>query len=231
MPSESLLFPTRRVHRTTRGQRLALCLGTALCLGACATPPPTMTAPQPAPPPTLEPPKPAPPLALPPPVPTPPPTMDRQGAPAADDTPTTTTLSSMLMYADRLRGLSNSELVQELNALGEPGTVPSLQLQTALVLTLLHQPAASARALNLLQRVAAHPAPESAPFKPLARLLAASLSDQKRLDDTVDRLAQQLRESQRRIDVLNDRLDAMRDIERSLTPRAPAPGAGRGAAP
>ena len=44
-------------------------------------------------------------------------------------------------------------------------------------------------------------------------------------EDQADRLAQQLRESQRRIDVLNDRLEAMRAIERSLTPRAPAPGA------
>jgi hypothetical protein len=140
-------------------------------------------------------------------------------------------LSSVLAYADRLRGLPNSELQQELNALGEPGSAPSLQLQTALVLMQLHQPLATARALGLLQRVVAHPGPESAPFKPLARLLATHLSDQKRLEDTVDRQAQQLRDQQRRIDVLSDRLDAMRDIERSLTPRAPRPGAGRGAAP
>ncbi|OOG88281.1 hypothetical protein B0E41_02735 [Hydrogenophaga sp. A37] len=134
-------------------------------------------------------------------------------------------------YAERLRGLSSNELLQELNALGDPGAVPSLQLQSALVLMHLHQPAASARALSLLQRVATHPAPESAPFKPLARLLATSLSDLRRLEDTVDRQAQQLRDNQRRIDMLNDRLDAMRDIERSLTPRAPGPGSGRGTAP
>lgn len=136
-----------------------------------------------------------------------------------------------MAHADRLRGLTSNELVQELTLLGEPGPVPSLQLQTALVLMQLHQPAASARALTLLQRVVAHPAPESAPFKPLARLLANSLIDQRRLEETVDRQAQQLRDHQRRIDMLNDRLDAMRDIERSLTPRVPGPGAGRGTAP
>ena len=228
MPSESSLSSTRRVHRTTRGQRVALCLGTALCLGAC-TPPlkPVVVPPPPAL--TVEPPKPvAPPVTVPT-APPPAPSADRSGAPAVDTA--TTTLASVLVYADRLRGLSSNELVQELNTLGEPGAVPSLQLQTALVLMHLHQPAASARALGLLQRVVAHPAPESAPFKPLARLLANGLNDQKRLEDTVDRQAQQLRDNQRRIDVLSDRLDAMRDIERSLVPRSPAPGAGRGTAP
>jgi len=228
MSSESSLSSTRRVHRTTRGQRVVLCLGTALCLGAC-TPPlkPVVVAPPPAL--TVEPTKPVAPLVTVPTAPPPAPSADRSGAPGVDAT--TTTLASVLIYADRLRGLSSNELVQELTVLGEPGVVPSLQLQTALVLMQMHQPAASARALSLLQRVAAHPAPESAALKPLARLLAASLADQRRLEDTVERQAQQLRDHQRRLDVLNDRLDAMRDIERSLTPRAPTPGAGRGAAP
>ena len=224
MPSEPLLSPRRR---SVAVQRLALCLGTALCLGACATPPAAPTAPAPAP--SIEPPRPVAPPTAQPPAPPPSPVRDRQ-APATDAA-ATAALSSVLGYADRVRNLSSNELTQELASLGDPGTVPTLQLQTALVLAQLHQPAASARALGLLQRVVAHPDPESAPLKPLARLLAASLSDQRRLEDTVDRQAQQLRDSQRRIDMLNDRLDAMRDIERSLTPRAPAPGAGRGAPP
>ena len=66
---------------------------------------------------------------------------------------------------------------------------------------------------------------EAIELRPLARLLAGRLHEARRLEDQADRLAQQLRESQRRIDVLNDRLEAMRAIERSLTPRAPAPGA------
>ena len=225
MPSETLRSSARRA---SRGQHLALCLCTALCLVACATAPKPVSSPPPAS--TVELPKPIAPPMTPPPSPAPGPSRDGNGAPVGDAA-APMTLSSLLAYGDRLRGLSGTELGQELNALGEPGTVPSLQLQTALVLIHLHQPAASARALGLLQRVVAHPDPESAPFKPLARLLAASLSDQRRLEDTVDRQAQQLRDSQRRIDMLNDRLDAMRDIERSLTPRTPAPGAGRGAAP
>ncbi|MBT9550522.1 MAG: hypothetical protein IV088_06720 [Hydrogenophaga sp.] len=227
MPSKSFFPASRRAHRATRGQRLALCLGTALCLGACATPPAPVTAPPPpAPTTTLEPPKPVPPPSLQPPPPTPPPSADRHSTPATEAA-ASASLSFVLGYADRLRGLSSNELVQELTLLGEPGAVPSLQLQTALVLMHLHQPAASARALGLLQRVMTHPAPESAALKPLARLLATGLADQRRLEDTVDRQAQQLRDHQRRLDVLSDRLDAMRDIERSLTPRGP----GRAPAP
>ena len=218
MPSDRLLPLSRHAHRSTRGQRLALCLGAAVCLGACATPPVPADARPPTP--TVEPPQPVATAVVQPPSPSPPPIEDRQAAPMAQPV-ATTTVSSVLAYADRLRSLSNSELLQELNALGEPGGVPSLQLQTALVLIQLHQPAATSRALGLLQRVAAHPAPDSAPLKPLARLLANSLIDQRRLEDTVDRQAQQLRDHQRRIDVLSDRLDAMRDIERSLTPRSP----------
>lgn len=226
MPVNTHLSTARHAHRITRGQRLALCLITTMCLGACVTPPKSVTAPPPAP--TAEPPKfVAPPVVHPP---APPPQEDSNTTPATDTAPPAT-LSSVLGYADRLRGLSGIELAQELTSLGEPGSAPALQLQTALVLMHIHQPAATARALGLLQRVVAHPAPESVPFKPLARLLANNLSDQRRLEDTLDRQAQQLRESQRRIDVLSDQLAAMRDIERSLTPRAPAPGAGRAPAP
>ena len=73
-----------------------------------------------------------------------------------------------------------------------------------------------------MQRVIAHPGPESLPLKPLARLLANRLLEQRKLEEAVDRQAQQLRDSQRRIDQLNERLEAMRAIERSLTTRPPA---------
>jgi len=93
----------------------------------------------------------------------------------------------------------------------------------------------TAKALGLVQRVVNHTGPESVPFKPLARLLAARLLEQRRLEEVVDRQTQQLRDSQRRIDQLNERLEAMRAIERSINsrpsaapvPPASAPGAGR----
>ncbi|MDP2442154.1 hypothetical protein [Rhodoferax sp.] len=205
----------------TRSRRVALCLSAAVCLSACATPEPS-----PAPPtvPAIDlAPSPAPTAVTTPPVPMPPALAagDRDSPPAGDAI-APPPLESVLAYADRLRSLPANGLAQEQAALGEPGNLPVRQIQLALVLMHSHQPADTARALGLLQRVMAHPGPDSAPLKPLARLLAARLLDQRRLEDSLERQSQQLRDSQRRIEALNDRLEAMRAIERSLTPRSPS---------
>jgi len=48
--------------------------------------------------------------------------------------------------------------------------------------------------------------------------------EQRRVEDDRDKQVQQLRESQRRIDQLNDRIEALRAIERSFArPNQPAP--------
>jgi len=222
MPVDPFLRTSRRIHLKTRTGRVALCLTAAVWLSACATP---ASAPTPPSVPAIDqPPAPASTSAATPPVPvTPVLVAGDRGSPPAADTAAPPALEAALAYADRLRGLPANELALELTALGDPGNVPSLQLQLALVLMHSHQPADTARALGLLQRVIGHPAPASTPLKPLARLLAARLQDQRRLEDAVERQSQLLRDSQRRIEMLNDRLEAMRAIERSLTPR----GAGR----
>lgn len=140
----------------------------------------------------------------------------------AETPPAPDVVAALLSYADRLQALSPNDLAAEIVVQGDPGTVPLRQMQLALALIHLRQPAETARALGLLQRVINHVGPESLPLKPLARLLANRLMDQRKLEDNVDRQAQQLRESQRRIDQLNERLEAMRAIERSLTTRPPA---------
>ncbi|MFW5330888.1 hypothetical protein [Hydrogenophaga sp. ZJX-1] len=226
MPVDTFQRAFRRVHLKTRSHRVALCLSAAVCLSACATPEPAPVAPtlpaidRPTAPATT-----AETIA---PVPMPPALAagDRDSRPAGDAY-APPPLESMLAYADRLRSLPANELALEQAALGEPGNLPTRQFQLALVLMNSHQPADTARALGLLQRVMAHPTPESAPLKPLARLLAARLLDQRRLEDGMERQSQQLRDSQRRIEVLNERLEAMRAIERSLTPR----GTGRPTSP
>lgn len=139
-------------------------------------------------------------------------------------------ITALLSYADRLHALSPADLAAEIVVQGDPGNVALRQMQLALALIHLRQPAETARALGLVQRVIGHPGPESLPLKPLARLLANRLMDQRKLEDNVERQAQQLRDSQRRIDQLNERLEAMRAIERSLTTRPPA-GAPNGARP
>ena len=141
---------------------------------------------------------------------------------SAETPPTPDVVAALLSYADRLQALNPSDLAAEIVVQGDPGNVPLRQMQLALALIHLRQPADTARALGLLQRVIGHVGAESLPLKPLARLLANRLMDQRKLEDNVDRQAQQLRDSQRRIDQLNERLEAMRAIERSLTTRPPA---------
>lgn len=141
---------------------------------------------------------------------------------SAETPPVPDVITALLSYADRLHALSPTDLAAEIVVQGDPGNVALRQMQLALALMHLRQPADTARSLGLLQRVITHTGPESLPLKPLARLLANRLMDQRRLEDAAERQAQQLRDSQRRIDQLNERLEAMRAIERSLTTRPPA---------
>lgn len=125
-------------------------------------------------------------------------------------------VSSMLTYADKVRPLNGADLSAEIARVGDPGDSPTAQMQVALLLSQTRVPADLARALGLLQRVIANPAPEAQALQPLARALAARYVEQRRVEDDRDKQVQQLRDSQRRIDQLNDRIEALRAIERSF---------------
>jgi hypothetical protein len=141
-------------------------------------------------------------------------------------------VAALLAYADRVRPLGGNELAAELARLGDPGDAPLSQMQVALVLAQTRVPADLVRAIGLMQRVAANPSADAQPLQPLARALAARYQEQRRVEDDRERQAQQLRDSQRRIEQLNDRIEALRAIERSFArpnnppPAAPAPTPG-----
>jgi hypothetical protein len=129
-----------------------------------------------------------------------------------------------LVHADRVRGLPATELAQDIARLApmadaEPeragAAVPLAQVQLALTLMQTRSALDAVRAGQLLQRVLGQSTPEARSLHPLARQLSAQLADQKRLEDQLDRQAQQLRDAHRRAEQLNDRLDALRAIERS----------------
>ncbi|MDP9877210.1 hypothetical protein J2W25_000928 [Variovorax boronicumulans] len=133
-------------------------------------------------------------------------------------------LTAMLAYADKVRPLGGADLSAEIARVGEQGETPAAQMQLAILLAQTRVPADLARALGLLQRVIANPAPEAQPLHPLARALAARYVEQRRVEDDRDKQVQQLRDSQRRIDQLNERIEALRAIERSFArPNTPAP--------
>ncbi|MBT2322162.1 hypothetical protein J7E62_07315 [Variovorax paradoxus] len=204
-----------------RRSAFAMAIAVPVLLAACSAPP--------------RPPAEA--IAVPPPPPPPPPIRPVEAEPMAPATHpalvftqlTQGPVAAVLAYADKVRPLGGNELAAEIGRLGEPGESPTTQMQVALALAQTRVPADLVRAIGLLQRVIANPATEAQPLQPLARVLAARYQEQRRVEDDRDRQAQQLRDSQRRIEQLNDRIEALRAIERSFarpnsgTPPPPAP--------
>ena len=205
-------------------------------LAACATSPsPTRPAAQPAPAPAVVQPLPAPVV----------PVEAEPNAPATQPAinfiaATSGPVAAALAYADKVRGFNPNDLGNEINRLGEPGEVPLAQMQLALALAQTRQSADLARAQGLMQRVAAGTSPEAQQLAPLARTLGTRYGEQRRVEEEREKQAQQLRDSQRRIDQLSDRLEALRAIERSFSrpsnhpptvPAAPAPAPNGAAKP
>jgi len=136
---------------------------------------------------------------------------------------------ALLAYADRVRAMAPAELAQEisrLNDLQDARRVPFQDMQLVVALGQTRAPQDTLRAQALLQRLLAQQSDEARRLQPLARLIFARYGEQRRLEDMIDRQSQQLRDNQRRIDLLNERLEAVRAIERSLT----RPGAAGSAA-
>ena len=102
---------------------------------------------------------------------------------------------------------------------------PATALELALALAQTRNPGDLARAISLVDPVVRSAAPDFQPWQPVARLIAVRLAEQRRLEEQLERQAQQLRESQRNVQQLNEKLEALKAIERSLTNRAPAPAA------
>lgn len=214
-------------------------LATALLLTGCALPPapamPAAAAPAPAAKPATAPvapppaPAPAPSVAAPAPAPALAPQVVTSpvqgGLPGAVVADSASVNVSLLAHAERVRRMAPAELAQEIARLSE---IPEAQrhasdeLQLALALGATRQSADLVRAQGLLQRVLGNPREDVRAMQPLAALLAARYAEQRRVEDLLDKQAQQLKEQQRRIDQLNDRLEAVRAVERSLNAR-PAP--------
>jgi hypothetical protein len=137
-------------------------------------------------------------------------------APAPAPSQGANALDAAIAYAERVRSLAPADLAQEVQRLGDTPYSPLRATQLALALGQSRTTANTARAQALLQRVQADPSSEATGLQPLARLLAAQLAEQRRVDEQAERQTQQLRDAQRRIDQLNERLEAVRAIERSL---------------
>ena len=133
----------------------------------------------------------------------------------------------LLESQERLSALNTADLNNEANKPVDASTTVEAAMDQALALSMTHTPGDLARAQGLLDQVLHNNAPQADPWRRLARLLAYRLGEQKRAEDTADRNAQQLRDAQRdgqrKLDQLNDKLEALKAIERSLNTRPGAP--------
>jgi hypothetical protein len=89
-------------------------------------------------------------------------------------------------------------------------------LQKALQLGQGRSAAEQAQAAAQLESLSNSSDPQAEPLKPLVALMSARLAEQKRLQDNVDKLNQQLRDSLRRNEQLNEKLEALKTIEQTL---------------
>ncbi len=174
-------------------ERCALLLLTASLLG-CQTPPP-------APPPET----PLPVTACPEPVSSP---------PQADE------LRAVLAYARelRLRGVGEPTPATDVSA-----GVAAQAMRRALLLSQGRGSAELTQAAAQLDIGAAATDPQAAALRPLAELLAGRIAEQRRLQESLDKLGQQLRDSQRRNDQLNEKLEALKAIEQTLPAKPVTP--------
>ncbi|MBS1229898.1 MAG: hypothetical protein H6R17_3175 [Proteobacteria bacterium] len=151
----------------------------------------------------------------------------------------------LLGYLQLLAQLSPPELARERAVLLYIPPTPSTQLRLAMLFGQTRAPADLQRALALLDKILRSSEPAAASMHPLARLLTNQYQERlrlqgqgerlqaqsERLQAQNERLTLQLSESQRHSSELQDKLDALADVERSLparpSGRETAPGAAR----
>lgn len=156
-------------------------------------------------------------------------------APPAQPEPADLAARRLLAYHEQIRQLSPQDLANEINRLNAAVTAtptaapPDVVLELALALAQQHNGGDVARAVALLEPITRSGAPELAPWQPLARLLLGRVLEQRRLEEALARETTRSRDQQRTLQQLNEKLEALKAIERSMANRptggTPAPAA------
>jgi hypothetical protein len=137
-----------------------------------------------------------------------------------------------LAYHQSIRKMSAGDLARERSAQTGTGATPLHQLRLTMLLS--HPPGGGnlPRAMSLLDAIGASDKPQAVALQPLARLLADQLQERQRLEHTAERLTQQLertgqqlKDSQKEGQLLQEKLDALTEIERTLPAPPVAPAA------
>lgn len=188
--------------------RTSLALFSAVMLGACTTPPPVTQDPAPVP------------VVLP-------------GTNIKIDE---TAMLPLLGYFQLLLRMTPQELARERSMLTTIPQTPATHVRLSMLLGVTRAPADLTRAQSLLDALLKSTDPAAVSIFPLARLLSTQYNERQKnqmqnekLAAQSEQLGQQLKDSLRRSAELQEKLDALANIERSLPVRTSpvAPGSVR----
>ena len=125
----------------------------------------------------------------------------------------------LLGYAQLLTRMSAQEQARERTILATIPKTPISQARMAMLLAQPRGPVDLTRALALLEGILKSNDPVAISLYPLAQTLVTQYSERLKLEGQNDKLAQQLKEAQSSNAELQEKLNALADIERSLPVR------------
>lgn len=133
----------------------------------------------------------------------------------------------LIAYQQRIRGLSGDELAVEYAAASQAMVRQKSDAARLRLAMLLSLPGATfrddERAAALADEVANRRTAATADgLRPLAALIAVHIGEQRRQEDRNQKLAQKLQEEEKRADALQQKLDGLKAIEKSMLNREPA---------
>jgi hypothetical protein len=134
-----------------------------------------------------------------------------------------TSPDAALVYYQSLSRMTPAELGRERMVLAAVQQIPFTQLRMAMFLGHPRVQQDLGKGLALLDGVLKSTDPTAAPFQPLARQLADNYLERIKLESQLEKqvqlLNQQLKDSQRKAAELQEKLDSLANIEKTLIPR------------
>ena len=132
-------------------------------------------------------------------------------------------LRALLAFYQSSQKLSASEQVRLRNALATRSQDPFLLVQQAILFGNDRGNAELAKALSILEALQKSDDENAVALQPLARVLADQYAERLKLGVQTEKLGQIARDSQKRAEQLQEKLDALAAIERSLPTRPVTP--------
>lgn len=124
-----------------------------------------------------------------------------------------------LAYNQMLAKMNNAELHRERTVLAALPKTPNTQLRMAMLFGHPRGPQDIGKALALLDGILKSNEAPAVSLHPLARLLTDNYLERQQQEGQLDRQGVQLKESQRKNTELQEKLDGLADIERTLPQR------------